>query len=162
MDRFRIADNSLGIRRTTVDSFAPPNQKPQNYRGFTQSYRDIRNPAHNGLVGRSNGVWLEVTPAQGTRALVKWNTLPWRRGKGALHPVGEDGAEKAVKGKTDDNARGRADERDARGDPQDVRAGRAERQSDAELCSALRDAVSDDAEDANQREPERHGREDAK
>ena len=57
-----------------------PNQKPQNYRGFTQSYRDIRNPAHNGLVGRSNGVWLEVTPAQGTRALVKWNTLySWRR-----------------------------------------------------------------------------------
>ena len=49
-----------------------PNQKPQNYRGFTQSYRDIRNPAHNGLVGRS---WLEVTPAQGTRALVKWDTL---------------------------------------------------------------------------------------
>src|SRR2546430_9243253 len=83
-------------------------------------------------------------------------------GKGALHPVGEDGAEKAVKGKTDYNARGRADERDARGDPQDVRAGRAERQSDAELCSSLRDAVSDDAEDANQREPERHGREDAK
>jgi hypothetical protein len=30
--------------------------------------------------------------------------------------VGEDGAGKAVKGKTDDNARGRADERDARGD----------------------------------------------
>ena len=34
-------------------------------------------------------------------------------GKGALHPVGEDGPEKAVKGKTDDNARGRADQRDA-------------------------------------------------
>ena len=83
-------------------------------------------------------------------------------GKGVLHPVGEDGAEKAIKGKTDDNARGRADERDARGDPQDVRARRAERQADAELRSALRDAVSDDAEDANQREPERHGREDAK
>ena len=43
-------------------------------------------------------------------------------GKGAVHPVGEDGAEKAVKGKTDDNARGPADERDARGDPQDLRA----------------------------------------
>jgi hypothetical protein len=39
-------------------------------------------------------------------------------GKGALHPVGEDGAEKAVKRQTDDNARGRADERDARGSPQ--------------------------------------------
>ena len=51
-------------------------------------------------------------------------------GKGALHPVGEDGAEKAVKGKTDDNARGRADERDARGDPQDVCAGCAEREAD--------------------------------
>jgi hypothetical protein len=38
------------------------------------------------------------------------------RGKGVLHPVGEDGAEKAVTGKTDDDARGRADERDARGD----------------------------------------------
>ena len=37
-------------------------------------------------------------------------------GKGALHPVGEDGAEKAVNGKTDENARGRADERDARND----------------------------------------------
>ena len=72
-------------------------------------------------------------------------------GKGVLHPVGEDGAEKAVKGKADDNARGRADERDARGDPQDVRARRAERQADAELRSALRDAVSDDAEDADQR-----------
>jgi hypothetical protein len=43
-------------------------------------------------------------------------------GKGTLHPVGEEGGEKAVKGKTDDNARGRADERDARGDPQDLRA----------------------------------------
>ena len=83
-------------------------------------------------------------------------------GKGALHPVGEDGAEKAVKRKTDDNARGRADERDARGDPQDVRARRAERQADAELRSALRDGVSDDAEDAGQRERERHGGEDAK
>ena len=70
-------------------------------------------------------------------------------GKSALHPVGEDGAEKAIKGKTDDNARGRADERDARRDPQNVRARRAERQSDAELRSALRDAVSDDAEDAD-------------
>ena len=83
-------------------------------------------------------------------------------GKGALHPVGEDGAEKAVKGETDDNARGRADERDASGDPQDVRARRAECQADTELRSALRDAVSDDAEDAGQREGERHGREDAK
>ncbi len=76
-------------------------------------------------------------------------------GKGALHPVGEEGAEKAVKGKPDDNARGRADERDARGDPQDVRARRAERQADAELRSALRDAVSDDAEDADQRSRDR-------
>src|SRR5580700_6874620 len=70
-------------------------------------------------------------------------------GKGALHPVGEDDAEKAVKGKTDDNARDRADERNARGDPQNVRPRRAERQADAELRSALRDAVSDDAEDAD-------------
>jgi hypothetical protein len=83
-------------------------------------------------------------------------------GKGALHPVGEDGAEKAVKGKTDDNACGRADKRDARGDPEDVRARRAERQAEAELPSALGDAVSDDAEDTDQRERERHGREDAK
>ena len=83
-------------------------------------------------------------------------------GKGALHPVGEDGAEKAIKCKTDDDARGRADKRDARSDPQDMRARRAERQADAELRSALRYAVSDDAEDADQREPERHGREDAK
>src|SRR5215813_9465193 len=84
------------------------------------------------------------------------------RGKGALHPVGKDGAEKAVNGNTDDNARSRADERDARSDPQDLRARRAQRQAHAELRSALRDAVSDDAKDANQREPERHGRKDAK
>jgi len=82
-------------------------------------------------------------------------------GKAALHPVGEDGSEKAVNGKTDDNARGRADERDARGHPQDVRARCAERQADAELCRALRDAVRNDAEDADQREGQRHGREDA-
>lgn len=61
--------------------------------------------------------------------------------KGALHPVGKDGAEKAVKRHTDDNARGRADERDTRGDPQDVRVRRTERQADAELRSALRDAI---------------------
>ena len=67
------------------------------------------------------------------------------RGKGALHPVGEEGPEKAIKGKTDDNAHGRADERDARSNPQNVRARRAERQADAELRSALRDAVSDEA-----------------
>src|ERR1700746_3111138 len=84
------------------------------------------------------------------------------RRKGALHPVRENGPEEAVNGKTDDNARGRADERDARGDPQDVRARCAERQADAELRSALRDAVSDDAEDADQGERERQGREDTK
>src|SRR5204862_6881807 len=39
-------------------------------------------------------------------------------GKGALRPVVEDCAEEAVKGKTDDDDRGRADERDARTDPQ--------------------------------------------
>ena len=83
-------------------------------------------------------------------------------GKGALHPVGEDGAEKAVTGETDDNAPARADERDASGDPQDVPAWCAECQADAELRCTLRDAISDDAEDANQREGERHGREDAK
>src|SRR5580698_5709946 len=59
-------------------------------------------------------------------------------GEGILHPVGEDGAEKAVKGKTDDNARGRADERDARGDPEDMRAWRAERKAEAKLRGALR------------------------
>ena len=74
----------------------------------------------------------------------------------------EDGAEKAVKGKTSDNARGRADERDTRGDPKDVRARRAERQADAELRSALSDAVSHGAEDADQRKHKRHRREDAK
>jgi len=60
-------------------------------------------------------------------------------GKGVLHPVGENSAEKAIQCKTDDNARGRADERDTRGDPQDVRARRAERQADAKLRGALRD-----------------------
>ena len=83
-------------------------------------------------------------------------------GKGTLHPVGEDSAEKAVKGEPDDNSRGCADQRDARGDPQDVRARRAQRQADAELRSALRDAVSDDAEDADQSERERHAGEDGK
>jgi hypothetical protein len=84
------------------------------------------------------------------------------RGKGVLHPVGEDSAEKAVKYKADDNARGRTDQRDARGDPEDVRTWRAERQADAELRSALRKAVSDDAEDADQRKRERHGGEGSK
>src|SRR5262249_44669655 len=83
-------------------------------------------------------------------------------GKDVLHPVGENPAEKAVKAKTDDNSRGRADERDARGDPEDVCAGRPEREADSELRSALRNAVSDEAEDADQRKRERHGREDAK
>src|SRR6266852_6044953 len=71
-------------------------------------------------------------------------------GKGVLHPVGEDGAEKTVKGKTDDYACGHADERNARGNPQDVLARRAERQPDTEFRSALRYAVSDQAEDAHQ------------
>lgn len=48
-------------------------------------------------------------------------------GKGALHPVGEQGANKAVKRKTDDNARGCAGKRDMRGHPQDVRARRCKR-----------------------------------
>src|ERR1700690_2959132 len=73
-------------------------------------------------------------------------------GKGALHPVGEDGTEKTVKGKTDDHTRCRGDERGARDDQQDVRARRAERQADPDLRSALRDAVSDNAEDADERE----------
>src|ERR1700722_13862873 len=84
------------------------------------------------------------------------------RGKGALHPVGEDGAEKAVNGNSDDHARGRADQRDTRGSPQHMRARRAQRQADAELRRALRDAVRDEAEDAHQREPQCHGREHAK
>ena len=53
-------------------------------------------------------------------------------GEGVLHPVGEDGAEKAVKGKTGDDARGCADERQAHAEPR----------------GALRDAISDDTEDA--------------
>ena len=84
------------------------------------------------------------------------------RGKGVLHPVGENRAKKAVHGEAQDHARGRADQRDARGDPQHMHPRRAQRPAHAELRSALRDAVSDDAEDADQREPERHGREDAK
>jgi hypothetical protein len=52
--------------------------------------------------------------------------------------VGENGAEKAFQGKTDDNARGRADKRDARGDPQHVLARAAERQPYAEFRGALR------------------------
>ena len=54
--------------------------------------------------------------------------------------MGKDGAEEAVKGKTDDDARGRADERDAGSDPQDVGARCAERKADAELrvrCATL-------------------------
>ena len=80
-------------------------------------------------------------------------------GKGVLHPMGEDGAEKAVKCETDENACSRADERDARSDPQDVQTRSAKRQADAELRSALRDAVSNDAEDTGQREGKRHDRE---
>ena len=83
-------------------------------------------------------------------------------GRRALHPVGENSAKEAVHGEAEDHARGRADERDARCGPQNVRARRAERQADAKLRSALRDAVSDNAEDADQCKPERHGREDAK
>jgi hypothetical protein len=44
-------------------------------------------------------------------------------GKGALHPVGENRAKKAVHGEAEDHARGRADQRDARGDPQDIGGG---------------------------------------
>jgi hypothetical protein len=76
--------------------------------------------------------------------------------------VREDGAQKAVRGKTDDNARCRADKCDARGHPQHVPARRPQRQADAELSSALSHAVSDEAEDAHQRQRKRHGREDAK
>ncbi len=83
-------------------------------------------------------------------------------GKGVLHPVGKDGTEKAVKSKTGDNAHGHADERDARRHPQNVSPRRAKRQADAELRSAPRDAVSNDAKDTDQRKRERHGREDAK
>ena len=83
-------------------------------------------------------------------------------GKRTLHPVGEDYAEEAVEGKTDDHARGRAYKCDAYRNPQHMRARRAQRQADAELRRALRDAVSDEAEDADQRKPQRHGREDAK
>jgi hypothetical protein len=83
-------------------------------------------------------------------------------GKGVLHPVGENRAKNAVHGEAEDHAGGRADQRGARGDPQHMRARRAERQADAKLRRALCDAVRDEAEDADQREPERHGREDAK
>jgi hypothetical protein len=76
--------------------------------------------------------------------------------------VGENSTEKAVTGETNDDARGRADERDARCDPQDVCARRTERQADAELRGALGDAISDNAEDADHGERERHGGEDAK
>jgi len=59
-------------------------------------------------------------------------------GKGVLHPVGENGVEKAVKEKSYDDACRRADERDTRGYPKNMRARRAERQADAKLRSALR------------------------
>src|SRR6185437_13387975 len=83
-------------------------------------------------------------------------------GKGVLHPVGENSTEKAVQGKTGEKPRGGADKRDARGDPQHVLAWRAKCQAHAKLRSALRDAISDQAEDAHQSERKRHGREDAK
>ena len=83
-------------------------------------------------------------------------------GKGALHPVGENRAKKTSHGEAENHAHGHADQRDARGDPQHMRARRAQRQADAKLRRALRDAVRDEAEDADQREPERHGRKDAK
>jgi hypothetical protein len=42
-------------------------------------------------------------------------------GKGALHRVGENRAKKAVDCEAEDHARSRADQRAARGDPQDMR-----------------------------------------
>src|ERR1700745_2761746 len=79
--------------------------------------------------------------------------------KGALHPVREEGAQKAVKRETHDHARGRAYDCEACCNPQHMRARRAKGQTHAEFRSALGDAVGDDAEDTDQREPERHGRE---
>jgi hypothetical protein len=83
-------------------------------------------------------------------------------GKNVVHPVGEEGAKNAVTRDADDHARGRAYKSNACCNPQHMRARRAQRQADAELRSALRDTVSGDAEDADQRQHERHGREDAK
>ncbi|MGB6686909.1 MAG: hypothetical protein WBE76_03610 [Terracidiphilus sp.] len=72
--------------------------------------------------------------------------------EGVLHYVGEDGAKKAVTGKSEHNARGHAEERDTCGYPQYVRALRAERKAYAKLRGALSNAISNDAEDADQSE----------
>jgi hypothetical protein len=120
---------------------------------------------HALFIAESFGGWNGDGVANGQQAGEKCAKSEERGGceqtacsKGVLHPVGENAAEKAIRWKTDYNARSRADERDARSDPQDVSARRAERQADAELRGALRDAVRDDAEDADQRERERLGK----
>jgi hypothetical protein len=82
-------------------------------------------------------------------------------GEGALHPAGEDDAKEAVECEAGRDADGGADERDAGGNPQHMHAGCTERKAHAELGSALRDAVSDDAEDADQSKDKSHGGEDA-
>src|SRR6185437_13958040 len=69
--------------------------------------------------------------------------------------------EDAVECETCCDADGGADERDAGGNPQHMGARCTESEADAELRGALCDAVSDDAEDADQRENKRHGGEDA-
>jgi hypothetical protein len=64
-------------------------------------------------------------------------------GKGALHLVGEDGAEKAVKGKTDDNARGEIARRESAIDDRDeVSAGVFIRIPDATLKQRDAEQVS--------------------
>jgi hypothetical protein len=81
-------------------------------------------------------------------------------GEGAVHPVCEKLAQKRIDGESENDADGGADERDASGNPQNMRTRRAEGEADAELRRALRDAVGNDAEDADQGKDERHGGED--
>ncbi len=74
----------------------------------------------------------------------------------AVHPVREQFAEECVEGESDDYADCCADECDACGDPEDMGASRAESEANTELGGALRDAVGDDTEDADEGERERH------
>ena len=78
-------------------------------------------------------------------------------GEGVVHPCGEELAEEGIEREAGCYSNGRADERDARGDPEYMHARRAECEADTELRGALRDAVGDDAEDADESEREGHG-----
>jgi hypothetical protein len=71
-----------------------------------------------------------------------------------LRPSQEQGLEREIEGESGNDATRNGDEDVARDDPEDVAALRAERHADAELVGALRDAVGNDAVEAEESEQE--------